>query len=216
MTTPPPDTEARNGVVWQDDTPPPRTGELRSLVVSDLHRYAGKHGLKDFAVHYWQTPGFQFSVYLRLCVHCKRHPLWRWTLYWPCLWLLKRRMVRFGIQIQPSTAIGPGLYLPHWGGIVINSRVVIGRNCNLSHNVTIGKADRGKRQGTPIIGDNVYIGPGAVLFGAIRIGNNAAIGANAVVLEDVPENGVVVGTAARLTSLNGSTGYVKRTDYEDG
>ena len=91
---------------------------------------------------------------------------------------------------------------------------MIGRNCNLSHQVTIGISRRGERAGVPTIGDNVYIGPGAKLFGAISVGDNAAVGANCVVTRDVPEFGVVVGIPGRVISLDGSQGYINNTGYE--
>lgn len=73
-------------------------------------------------------------------------------------------------------------------GIVIASGAIIGKNCYLSHQVTIGRSNGG----VPIIGDNVYIGPGAKIFGDIRIGNNVRIGANCVVFQDVPDNSTIV------------------------
>lgn len=73
-------------------------------------------------------------------------------------------------------------------GIVIAAGAQIGKNCFLSHQVTIGR----NRGGAPVIGDNVYIGPGAKIFGAIRVGNNVRIGANCVVFQDVPDNATVV------------------------
>ena len=79
-------------------------------------------------------------------------------------------------------------------GIVIAAGAIIGKNCYLSHQVTIGRS----RGGAPIIGDNVYIGPGAKIFGAIHIGNNVRIGANCVVFEDVPDNATVVLTKPRV------------------
>jgi serine O-acetyltransferase len=96
---------------------------------------------------------------------------------------------------------------------VVNLRSTIGRNCNISQGVTIGRINRGKRSGTPIIGDNVYIGPGAKILGGITVGNGAAIGANCVVTRDVPENGVVVGIPGEVISHTGSEGYVNFTDY---
>ena len=62
---------------------------------------------------------------------------------------------------------------------------------------------------------NIYIGPGAKIVGAVRIGNNVAIGANCVVTKDVPDNSVVVGIPGKVISQKGSTGYVIRTDYDD-
>ena len=87
--------------------------------------------------------------------------------------------------------IGPGLYIGHFGGIIVSSAAVIGENCNISHGVTIGAAGTRQRGGVPRIGNNVYIGPGAKVFGRITIGNNVKIGANCVVHKDVPENAVV-------------------------
>ena len=75
-------------------------------------------------------------------------------------------------------------------------------------------ANRGVRKGYPVIGDNVYIGPGAKVIGNVYVGNNVAIGANCVVTKNVPDNSVVVGIPGNVISSKGSTGYVNRTDYE--
>ena len=108
--------------------------------------------------------------------------------------------MRYGIDIPPSTQVGPGLYINHPGGIVVNSGSVIGANCNLSHEVTLGQANRGARAGLPVVGDGVYIGPGAKIVGAVRVGDDVAIGANAVVTSDVPDH-AVVGRRARTADL---------------
>jgi serine O-acetyltransferase len=92
---------------------------------------------------------------------------------------------------------------------------VIGRNCNISPGVILGKGNRGKNRGYPTLGDNVYIGPGAKIVGGVKIGNNVAIGANCVVTKDIPDGSVVVGVPGRVISQKGSEGYVNRTDYED-
>jgi serine O-acetyltransferase len=117
-------------------------------------------------------------------------------------------------HISPQTGIGHGLYMSHCGNIAISDDVKIGNNCNISQNVTIGQTNRGNRQGCPVIGDNVYIGPGAAVIGGIQVGNNVAIGANAVVTKDVPDNAVVVGNPGRVISYEGSTGYINNTDYQ--
>jgi len=136
-------------------------------------------------------------------------------VFFPIAWLINRhQQIRFGIGISYKTSIGPGLYIGHEGGIVVSELAVIGKNCNLSHQVTIGVSRRGQRAGVPVIGDNVYIGPGAKLFGAIVVGDNAAIGANCVVTRDVPENGVVVGVPGRVISYEGSQGYINNTEYD--
>jgi serine O-acetyltransferase len=121
---------------------------------------------------------------------------------------------KLGISIPYTTSIGSGFYIGHFGGIVVNEKSVIGRNCNISHGVTLGVANRGRNKGCPTIGDNVYIGPGAKIVGAVRVGSNVAIGANCVVTRDIPDGSVVVGVPGRVISHQGSAGYVCRTDYD--
>jgi serine O-acetyltransferase len=98
----------------------------------------------------------------------------------------------WGIEIPRSAKIGPGLYIGHHGGITVSSLAVIGRNCNLSQNITIGVSGAGPKRGAPTLGDNVYIAPGARLFGKITIGHNVKVGANAVVHKDLPDNAIAV------------------------
>ena len=128
-------------------------------------------------------------------------------------WRLRRLAVQYGISIPANTRIGPGFYIGHFGNIVVHHDAIIGANCNLSHGVTIGLSSRGDRFGCPTIGDAVYIGPGAKIFGRISIGNCAAIGANAVVTRDVIPRAVVAGVPARMVSSQGSDGYICNTDY---
>jgi serine O-acetyltransferase len=85
----------------------------------------------------------------------------------------------------------------------------MGECCNLSQGVTIGQAGRGHERHVPIIGDRVYIGPGAKLFGRITIGNDVAIGANAVVTKDIPDNAVSVGVPARVINFNSSREFIE-------
>ncbi len=84
--------------------------------------------------------------------------------------------------------IGPGFVLMHGFGSVINGSAIIGENCTILHNVTIG-AGRG---GSPKIGNNVYIGAGAIIIGNVHVGNNVKIGAGAIVVKDVPDNCTIV------------------------
>ena len=93
---------------------------------------------------------------------------------------------------QKNIQIGEGFYIGHFGGITISYATKIGKNFILSQQVTIGISGKGEKRGCPIIGDNVYIAPGAKLFGKIKVGNNVRIGANAVVHEDIPDNATVV------------------------
>lgn len=103
----------------------------------------------------------------------------------------------FGLELSFSTKIGAGLRLIHLNGIVINKHAVIGNNCTIFHQVTIGQVDK---TGYPTIGDNVYIGAGAKILGNITIGNNVKIGANSVITKNIPSNCTVVGANRILES----------------
>lgn len=184
-----------------------------SFVKSDLYRYTDVSARSFFKTLVF-NPSFRIVFYFRLCKYLKTGGgLQRTVLYAPVKLLFKLGQVRFGISLPDETDIGPGFYIGHWGGIVINARAIIGKNFNLSQGVTIGQTNRGQRKGTPVIGDNVYVGPGAKIIGRISIGNDAAIGANAVVTKDVPPRGVAVGIPAQVISHTGSEGYVERTNY---
>jgi serine O-acetyltransferase len=113
--------------------------------------------------------------------------------------------VLWGIELPRNATIAPGLYIGHFGGITISSRARIGSNCSISQNVTIGVSGKGDKSGVPVIGNNVYIAPGARVFGKIIVGNDAVIGANAVVYRDVPNNAVVVlDPGFRIVSFRGN------------
>lgn len=105
--------------------------------------------------------------------------------------------VLFGCTIPPTAQIGEGAIFPHAGsGVVIHGNTIIGINCTILQNVTIGGKKGSK--GSPNIGGNVMIGAGAVVLGGIKIGNNVAIGANSVVTKDIPSNSVVIGIPGRV------------------
>jgi serine O-acetyltransferase len=135
-------------------------------------------------------------------------------MYYICKIILRHYKYKYGISVSYTASIGPGFYIGHFGGIFVNKRAVIGKNCNISHDVTIGIKNRGDYQGTPYIGDNVYIGPGAKIIGCVKVGNNVSIGANCVVTKDVSDNSVVVGVPGREISENGSNSYINFTDYK--
>lgn len=140
----------------------------------------------------------------------------RWCRFGPrqlTVLALHHYSIRFGIDISRDAHIGSGFYIGHFGGIFVNTGVVIGNNCNISQGVTLGQLNRGDRIGCPIIGNNVYIAPGAKIIGRIHVGDFAAVGANAVVLSDVEANASVGGIPARQLSMSGSESYVNRTDY---
>jgi len=131
-----------------------------------------------------------------LCMVAYRVHRWlrRWhmgpigALVLKCNSFLSQAVIGRGAQF------GPGFVILHSTGIVINSRVQGGRNLFIEHGVTIGE----EKGGVPILGDNIFIGAGAKIFGEIRIGNRTRIGANAVVIRDVPEGATAVGVPARI------------------
>lgn len=105
----------------------------------------------------------------------------------------------YACEISPYATIGAGLFIPHTIGIVIGHEVVIGEDCEIFQNVTIG-SNRKERDGRymPTIGNNVSIGSGAVVVGSITIGDNVVIGANSYVDKDIPNNSFVAGIPARV------------------
>ena len=105
-------------------------------------------------------------------------------------------------DIDPMARIGGGLLLPHPSGVVIHPSAIIGVNCLIHQQVTIGtRNDRpGEAERVPVIEEDVKIYAGAKILGAVRIGAHAIVGANSVVLEDVPRNATVVGSPARRIS----------------
>ncbi len=104
--------------------------------------------------------------------------------------------ILFGINISTNADIGPGLYVAHFGGIFLHGNM--GRNCSVTQGVTIGYKGGGKSTNPPSIGDNVYIGAGAVIVGDVRVGHNVVVGANTTVVKSVPDNHMVVSAEPRV------------------
>lgn len=123
----------------------------------------------------------------------------------------KRYSYKLGYTI-PINVFGPGLCLCHAGTIIINGAVKFGSYARIHAGVNIGNLSRFDENWTadnvPVFGDNVYIGPGAKIFGKIRVGSDVAIGANAVVTKDVPDHVTVAGVPAKIISNKGSEGLI--------
>lgn len=100
-------------------------------------------------------------------------------------------------DLSRGARIGPGLLLMHRTGVIIGP-TTIGENCVIHHNVTIGQRVASGDQGTPRIGDNVWIGPGATITGAITIGDNVTIAAGTILSRDVPDGCLVAGNPGRV------------------
>jgi len=189
--------------------------QLTYFIRADLFRYGGGCGAQAFVKNILINPGFQFTFWLRCRSWVVGGNLLRRIIFCWTRLILRRLIIKYGIALSPYMVLGPGLHIGHIGGIVVNERAIIGRNCNLSHGVTLGQTNRGKHFGFPVVGNNVYIGPGAKIIGGITIGNNVAVGANAVATRDVPDFSVVVGIPAKVISQEGSVGYVNDTDYDN-
>ncbi len=180
-----------------------RRGTAKQLIAADLARRDGgpRNTLMD--------PAARFTIALRVASWTRTQPLLRPADLLLRLWLLRARH-RYGFELAPSCEIGGGLLLSaHPGGITVNPEVRIGRNCNLFHGVTIGRAYGGSAPGVPVLGDRVWVGPGAKVVGGIEIGDDVVIGPNSVVTKDVASSSVVGGVPARVLSTAGSGAYIR-------
>lgn len=125
-----------------------------------------------------------------------------------------------GIEIHPGAKIGHGLFIDHGMGVVIGETAEVGNNVTIYHGVTLGGTGKDKGKRHPTVGDNVTIGGGAKVLGPINIGDRVKIGANSVVLIDVPPDSTVVGVPGRIVRRNGSISsginkYKKNYEYEE-
>ncbi len=109
-----------------------------------------------------------------------------------------------GIEIHPGAKIGRGLFIDHGSAVVIGETAEIGDNCTIYQGVTLGGTGKhvGKRH--PTLGDNVMVGSGAKVLGPFKVGSNSKIAANAVVLDEIPENSTAVGIPARVVKRSGA------------
>jgi serine O-acetyltransferase len=131
-------------------------------------------------------------------IHRITHWLWKHKLK-----LLARSLAQVmrwitGIEIHPGATIGQGFFIDHGMGVVIGETAEIGKDVTIYHGVTLGGTSTSKGKRHPTIGDRVVIGTGAKVLGAITIGEDSRIGANAVVVKSVPANAVVVGVPGQI------------------
>lgn len=176
----------------------------RQFVRADLAAY----GLQKVSFYNWlRIDQLRFQLRLRKLEYLTNCRRWR-LLSRIFLEVLNHRLaVKLGVTI-PKNVFGPGLCLVHRGTVVVNPAVRVGANCRIHPSTSIGDYN-----GTPVLGDNVYVGPGAKLYGDITIGNNVAIGANAVVNSSFPDNCTVGGIPARKLS---DTGALEQGVFQEG
>jgi len=141
-------------------------------------------------------PGFHARQWHRLA-----HTLFRWHI--PVLPRLISNLNRFftGIEIHPGAKIGEGFFIDHGMGVVIGETSEIGDNVTLYQGVTLGGTSHQRTKRHPTLGNNVVVGVGAQLIGAITIGENTKVGAGSVVVNSVPANATVVGVPGRVVAI---------------
>ncbi len=197
-----------------------RWRDTLSLICADAERYEYYIGpettpLPPFLMRVYlllTTQGLQASIVFRVAHHLREQA---GTSPWSRALVLAGRVsilpVRAiceavtGIELHPGSAVGPGLYIGHSAGTVVDASV--GANCNIGHGATLTREAAGGR--TPTLGDRVWVGPGAVVLGNVHIGDDAVIGANAVVTCPVPPRATVVGVPGMVKDLRGSFHLVR-------
>lgn len=154
----------------------------------------------------WRTHNGQISRQGLWALAFYRFGRWRYSIRWRWLRFPFSFLYKFfkpiievitGIELPSETRVGHRFRIDHFGGIVISGDASFGDDCVIRNGVTVGLKNAGQR-GAPTIGNRVDIGAGAKVLGAIRVGDDVAIGANAVVITDVPSNSVAVGIPARI------------------
>jgi serine O-acetyltransferase len=132
--------------------------------------------------------------------HRVTHSLWRRGARVPARALAEFTRIVTGVDIHPGAVLGEGLFIDHATGVVIGETAEVGEDVTLFHGVTLGGTGRETGKRHPTVGDRVTIGAGAKVLGAIKIGDDSQIGANAVVVKEVPASAVVVGVPGQIIS----------------
>jgi serine O-acetyltransferase len=182
----------------------------------DLARY--RYKLKKPAIAIILLfPGFQAVAMYRISRWLNtrsRHGFWWLPIV--AIEAVATRIIEIitGIYISPNANVGPGLYFPHFGCIFIGNYAAIGKNCDIYQGVTLGYSGRKEAGGYPTLADRVVVAAGAKVLGPIHIGNDAMIGANAVVTKSMPEHAVVVGIPAKVHSVLGSFDHIRYPGYQ--
>ncbi len=150
----------------------------------------------------WQVillySGFHALVYHKLA-----HWFYRHHLYFLARMISQFGRFMTGIEIHPGAKIGHRLFIDHGMGVVIGETAEIGDDCTMYHGVTLGGTGKDKGKRHPTLGNNVLVGAGAKILGPFRIGDYSMIGANSVVLHEVPAEATVVGVPGRVVKHQG-------------
>ena len=138
----------------------------------------------------------KYLIFFRVANYCENSPkLIRGIVYR----IYYHHSFKFGYEISPKTKIGGGVKITSLGrGIVIHSNAIIGENCEIMQNVTVGNNALKSRDDVAIIGDRVTLCAGSKVIGSVSIGDNVVVGANSVVVKDIPTNTIVAGIPAKI------------------
>jgi serine O-acetyltransferase len=173
---------------------------MNKTTKADLYRYDGLTGFLGF-LRGLTDNGFRYTYFLRKTMRYKLFSV-RGIFFR----VLKRLLTYRGYHISNEAQIGDGFSLYHRGTVYIGP-IKIGKNCTISHNVTIGRSLKGGQIGRPTISDNVWIGTGAVVVGKINIGKDVLIAPNAFVNFDVPDHSIVIGNPGKIIKKENPTRY---------
>ena len=176
---------------------------MKNIFEKDLYRYYGdkKRTLKSKIF----TP-IQIK-YIKTYRKCRSAKNKLSKMYY--VFKLQSLQKKSSIQIPYKAEIGEGFYIGHFGSIVINPKAKLGKNVNIASGVTIGQENRGKREGVPTIGNEVWIGTNAVIVGNITIGDDVLIAPLSFVNFDVPSHSIVIGNPAKIIHRENATdGYI--------
>ena len=135
--------------------------------------------------------------------HRRANWCYRHNLKFLARWISQRCVRRTNIEIHPAARIGRRFFIDHGTGVVIGETAEVGDNCTLYQGVTLGGTGKDKGKRHPTLGNNVMVGCGAKVLGPFKIGNNVKIAANAVVLEEIPDDCTAVGVPARIARVGG-------------
>jgi serine O-acetyltransferase len=188
---------------------------LRRQIYKDYRRYRADRA--SWFATIFLTQGFWATCVYRVSRHVHEHvrvKLVRKPLIFLCVLMGKFIEIVTGIFFPLEAEIGEGLKIAHFGPTIFASQGSMGRNCSVSHGVTLGLAGQDLERGGPVIGDRVYLGPHAIVIGRITIGDDTLVCPGAVVLRSVPPRAVVMGNPARVVSYKGSFDYIKYDGME--
>lgn len=155
----------------------------------DLYRLAGKTGRITFIKTFFHQRSFRFMVYFRWCQN--KDNICRYYLGRLLGFFLHRKM---SVEMPYTVKAGKGLLMIHPYSITFNSQAEVGENFTIMKGATIGNIKSGLKQGSPVIGNNVYVGLNSTIVGGVRIGDDVMIAANTFVNFDVPNGALVIGS----------------------